>query len=50
MNYDCFICFAKNTRQLIELPCGHNVKTKLKETKNFLVCFFLNSYAYHVFT
>lgn len=24
--FDCEICLATNTRQLLELPCGHNVK------------------------
>jgi hypothetical protein len=26
ITYDCQICVTTNTRQLLELPCGHNVK------------------------
>jgi hypothetical protein len=26
ITYDCPICVTTNTHQLLELPCGHNVK------------------------
>jgi hypothetical protein len=33
ITYDCPICVTTNTRQLLELPCGHNVNEKILKKK-----------------
>jgi len=36
ITYDCLICLTTNTKQLLQLPCGHNVNKKRKKPKTFL--------------
>ena len=52
--YDCPICMTTKTRQLLQLPCDHNVcSIMLKEEFFSLISEhvrFCSSYVYHVFT
>jgi len=54
ITYDCRICLTTNTKQLLQLPCGHNVNKKKKETEDFfmfeLVVFIMSSYDLRSFT
>ncbi len=39
ITYDCPICVTTDTHQLLELPCGHNVKKYFFEKKLFFSVF-----------